>query len=201
MPFRKHGGVVTKNIGHRLGGTSPHTDNTIQSLQSTISRVEEPGFKYWEFDVHESADGILFVFHDDFIVNQGKNHLVRDLSFAQIIEFGSQIGVEIPPLTDVVSELEVRDEPVMIEIKNLMTDQARESIIDITNGRNGWNLMSSIGRFEKSFPDNLGYWKNRVESAGSKLVLIRRHDINLFDFCGNYLKWKLLKLKIRLTRK
>ena len=66
------GGALTSNIGHRLGGTDPLTDNTIAALMQTITRVNEPDFKYWEFDVQESKDGILFVFHDDVLDIDGK---------------------------------------------------------------------------------------------------------------------------------
>ncbi len=72
VPNRESGGAATANLGHRLGGSGPQTDNTIQSLRSAIERVDDSGFKYWEFDVHESADGVLFAFHDDEIESNGQ---------------------------------------------------------------------------------------------------------------------------------
>ena len=125
--------------------------------------------------------------------------MVRNLTFEQIVESGSQSGVSIPSLADVVSELQERDELVMIEIKNLMSDQARQDLIDVTQGRSKWNLMSSIRRFEKSFPKNRKYWHEKMNLAGSKLVLIRRHEIDLFASSRNFLKWKLLKFRIKFS--
>ena len=53
------------NLGHRLGASGTKLENTIQGLKDSSKIVSDSKFKYWEFDVRESSDGILFVFHDD----------------------------------------------------------------------------------------------------------------------------------------
>ena len=175
------GGALTSNIGHRLGGTDPLTDNTIEALMQTITRVNEPDFKYWEFDVHESKDGILFVFHDDVLDIDGKMAQVKDLTFVEIHSQGTKNGIDVPTLDAVVEVLSERSEPVMIEIKNLTTDSARKKIIDVTAERSNWQLIASIDRFLTSFPRrSRKFWHTRAKKVGTSVYRIRRHDIDLF---------------------
>lgn len=199
VPNREIGGAATANLGHRLGGSGPQTDNTIESLRNTIERVDKPGFKYWEFDVHESLDGVLFVFHDDYIESNGKMIPVNTSTFAEIHNCGIEMGVSIPTLDEVVEELKNRREPIRIEIKNLMTDQARQAIIDVTKGRPDWKLMASLGRFQKSFPIiSRHHWHTQAKKAGTKLVRVRRHEIDLFEASRTRFHWFLAKMKWKL---
>ena len=199
VPNRESGGAATANLGHRLGGSGPQTDNTIQSLRSAIERVDDSGFKYWEFDVHESADGVLFAFHDDEIESNGQMIPVKALTFAEIHECGKKFGISIPTLAEVVEELKERPEPTRIEIKNLMTDQARQAVIDVTEGRPDWKLMASLKRFQESFPKNSRrHWHSQVKKAGTKLVRVRRHEIDLFHVSRTEFHWILSKMKWKL---
>ena len=176
------GGAPTSNIGHRLGGTGPLTDNTISALLQTIELVNEPDFKYWEFDVHESKDGVLFVFHDDTLDHDGEMTQVKELTFEEIHSQGAKNGIDIPTLDAVVEILSKRPEPVMIEIKNLMTDSARKKIIDVTAERPDWQLIASVKRFLISFPrKKRTYWHDQATAVGTSVYRIRRHEIDLFD--------------------
>tara|TARA_Y100000588_G_scaffold177953_1_gene191957 strand:- start:5028 stop:5519 length:492 start_codon:yes stop_codon:yes gene_type:complete len=156
-------------------------------------------FKYWEFDVHESADGILFVFHDDDIESKGVRVPVKNLRYTEIHELGKNMGVLIPTLSDVVEELKERPEPTMIEIKNLMTDQARQAIIDVTKNRSDWKLIASLQRFQQSFPKrSRRHWHTQVKKAGTNLLRVRRHDIDLFSISRTriHLIWAKMKWKM-----
>ena len=192
-------GVATANLGHRLGGSSPQTDNTIATLRSTIEKVDNPKFKYWEFDVHEAADGVLFVFHDDDIESNGVMKPVKALPYEKIRECGNAMGFEISTLDEVVDVLKERPEPTMIEIKNLMTDQARQKIIDTISERSDWKLMASVTRFLKSFPkQSRHHWHSEIQKTGTELVRVREHDVDLFKISRtwlilsfNRLKWKM----------
>tara|TARA_B100000579_G_C22616089_1_gene749607 strand:- start:101 stop:736 length:636 start_codon:yes stop_codon:yes gene_type:complete len=176
------GGAPTSNIGHRLGGTDPSSDNTIAALMRTINLVNEPNFKYWEFDVHESKDGVLFVFHDDVLDIDGKRIPVKELTFAEISSQGEMNGIEIPTMDAVVEILSKRTEPVMIEIKNLFSDAARRKIISVTAERSDWQLIASVKRFLISFPrKKRTYWHKQATAVGTSVYRIRRHEIDLFD--------------------
>tara|TARA_B100000614_G_scaffold6181_1_gene5875 strand:- start:5112 stop:5726 length:615 start_codon:yes stop_codon:yes gene_type:complete len=175
------GGSSTPNIGHRLGGTDRFTDNTIDALLRTTERINEPDFKYWEFDVHESKDGVLFVFHDDVLEVDGKRVPVKELSFAEISSQGEINGIEIPRMDAVIEILSKRNEPVMIEIKNLFSDAARQKIIDVTAERSDWQLIASVNRFLTSFPrKSRKYWYSKADKVGTSVYRIRRHDVDLF---------------------
>ena len=149
--------------------------------------------------MHESADGVLFTFHDDEIESDGQMIPVKTLTFAEIHECGKELGISIPTLAEVVEELKERPEPTRIEIKNLMTDQARQAIIDVTKGRPDWKLMASLGRFQKSFPIiSRHHWHTQAKKAGTKLVRVRRHEIDLFEASRTRFHWFLAKIKWKL---
>ena len=108
------------------------------------------------------------------------------------------MGIEIPTLAEVVDILKNRPEPTMIEIKNLMTDQARQTMINTASERPDWKLMASLTRFLKSFPKQTRqHWHSEIKKAGTKFVRVREHDIDLFratrtwlTLSFNRLKWK-----------
>lgn len=149
--------------------------------------------------MHESADGVLFAFHDDEIESNGQLIPVKALTFAEIHECGKKFGISIPTLAEVVEELKERPEPTRIEIKNLMTDQARQMVIDVTKGHSDWKLMASIHRFEISFPKkSRRHWHSQVKMAGTELVRVRRHEIDLFNASKTGIHWIFSKLKWKL---
>ena len=148
----------------------------------TTTRVNEPNFKYWEFDVHESKDGVLFVFHDDVLDIDGKIAQVKELTFEEIHSLGAKQGIVIPTLDAVVAILSKRSEPVMIDIKNLFSDAARRKIISVTAERADWQLIASVKRFLISFPrKKRTYWHDQATAVGTSVYRIRRHEIDLFD--------------------
>ena len=60
------------NSGHRLGASGTRLENTVEGLRNAIDNTKDSKFKYWEFDIRESIDGIVFVFHDDLDIDFGK---------------------------------------------------------------------------------------------------------------------------------
>ena len=61
-----------RNLGHRLGASGTKMENTIDGLMNSLEQVDNRKFKYWEFDIRESLDGIIFVFHDGQILADGE---------------------------------------------------------------------------------------------------------------------------------
>ncbi len=172
-----------RNLGHRLGASGTRLENTIQGLHDSLKIVSDSKFRYWEFDVRESADGTLFVFHDDDISLKGQSTETRFLEMDDIILAGKEIGISIPTLDQVISELEQREEPVMIEIKELMTDKCRAKIFDSITGKKSWKLMATPERFYKSFPiEDRNRWRDMANRKDVKLVRVGRHRIELFRF-------------------
>jgi|TARA_B110000263_G_C15269204_1_gene492613 glycerophosphoryl diester phosphodiesterase len=193
---KTRGDESLSNLGHRLGGLGSCSGNTIESLRATIDKVSDPLFLYWEFDVHESADGILFVYHDNDIEMDGEMVLVKGLEMESLKNAGVQLGFQIPTFTEVISELSERNENTMIEIKNLISDEARREVITAMVGHPNWTLMATPLRFTASFPsESRAHWHSEVRKAGTKLVRVGRHRIDLFSAAKTRLGWMLAKPK------
>ncbi len=196
--YSEYLGSLLKNLGHRLGGFGTPFENTIQSLRNSIenSIFNHRDFRYWEFDIHESADSELFVFHDDEIDMDGKIHILEHYTLKEIQEFGKAVEVSIPALSEVLDILNERSEKVMIEVKNLYSDEGRKKLVESVEGNQNFTLMSSPARFEKSFPTtSREYWHQRLRESNTKLVRVRRHRVDLFAASKSRLLWLLAKPK------
>jgi len=179
-----------KNSGHRLGTSGTPTENTIEGLQSSIANVSRSDFRYWEFDVRESSDGKVFVFHDDEIVADGTSSDTTEMTFLQIRDAGLKQGISIPLFSEVCENLRDREEPVMVEIKHLETDQARSEVLETISEMSKWKVMATPIRFSRSFPEETrDEWCTRFESKGVELVRVGRHRLNLFRSCKTRMGW------------
>ena len=85
-----------KNSGHRLGASGTTAENTLEGYRESSAKPEMRGFRYWEFDIRESSDGTVFVFHDDTIDVGGKQSETSQMPFSEIKRAGSQGGISIP---------------------------------------------------------------------------------------------------------
>jgi len=179
-----------KNSGHRLGTSGTPTENTIEGLQSSIDNVSRSDFRYWEFDIQESSDGKVFVFHDDEIVADGTSSETSEMTFLQIRDAGLKQGISIPLFSEVCENLRDREEPVMVEIKHLESDQARSEVLETISKMSKWKVMATPIRFSRSFPEETrDEWCTRFESKGVELVRVGRHRLNLFRSCKTRMGW------------
>ena len=179
-----------KNSGHRLGTSGTPTENTIEGFQSSLGNASRSDFRYWEFDIQESSDGKVFVFHDDAITVDGSLSETSDMAFSKIHEAGLQQGISIPLFSEVCQHLRDREEPVMVEIKHLETDQARLEVLETISKMNKWKAMATPIRFSRSFPEETrDEWRSRFESEGVELVRVGRHRLNLFRSCKTRMGW------------
>ena len=85
-----------KNSGHRLGASGTSSENTLEGYRESSGKPGMRGFRYWEFDIRESSDGIVFVFHDDAIDVGGKKSETSQMTFSEIKRAGSQRGISVP---------------------------------------------------------------------------------------------------------
>ena len=84
--------------------------------------------------------------------------------------------------------MEQREEPVMIEIKELISDECRVEIIDLVAGRKSWKLMATPERFDRSFPvQGRDRWREMANRKDVKLVRVGRHRAQLFRFSDSVL--------------
>lgn len=78
FPFLDHDGVLA--FSHR-GGADAWPENTMPAFQHSI----DLGYRYLETDVHLSADGVLYAFHDSNLrARTGVNANIGDLDAAEI---------------------------------------------------------------------------------------------------------------------
>ena len=93
--FLDHDGVLA--FAHR-GGTSRWPENTMPSFQDSV----DLGYRYLETDVHLSADGVLFAFHDHNLrALTGVNADIADLDAGEIDALLVDGIAPIPRLDDV----------------------------------------------------------------------------------------------------
>ena len=183
-----------KNLGHRLGASGTILENTVEGLLESLDLVSDKRFKYWEFDGRESSDGVLFAFHDDCIKINGKMIETRYLSYDEIYRTGESMMISIPTFQQIVEVLKDREERVMIEIKNVHSDVARETLLLSVSGNEDWILMSTPERFVKSFPSTTrDLWNERARTLGVKLVRVGRHRVDLFKASRYLIGWYFAK--------
>ena len=95
-PYLEHDGVIA--FAHR-GGTSMWPENTMPSFQDSI----DLGYLYLETDVHLSADGVLFAFHDHNLLRRtGVNANIADLDAREIDALLVDDRAPIPRLDEVL---------------------------------------------------------------------------------------------------
>ena len=185
-----------KNSGHRLGASGTNLENTIQGLRNSIDNLDEKKFRYWEFDIRESIDGVVFVFHDDLINLNGEIIEISKMTFSEIKDAGETLDILIPTFEEVVIELETRKERVMVEIKEIFSDQARNEIINRISELENWKIMATPERFEKSFPkESRAFRRKEIQELEIKFVRVGRHRVELFKAVESYWRWKMAKPK------
>ncbi|MBC64880.1 MAG: hypothetical protein CMB15_04545 [Euryarchaeota archaeon] len=185
-----------KNTGHRLGASGTKLENTIEGLRESIENLDGKKFKYWEFDIRESKDGIVFVYHDDLIELNGELFQLSKMTFSEIKKLGESVDILIPTFEEVVIELEERKEKVMVEIKEIFSDSARNEIIDRISKLENWKIMATPERFEKSFPEeSRKYWETRIKQSKIKFVRVGRHRVELFTASKSRIRWIFAKPK------
>ena len=141
--------------------------------------------EYFKIDVKN-----VFVFHDDTIDSGEEKITTSSLEFAKIFEAGMELGIRIPTFEEVVLELDGRDEPVMVEIKQIFSDAARREVIDALSSKENWKAMATPERFEKNFPqETRKMWSEAFGEAGVELVRVGRHRVNLFGASESSIGW------------
>ena len=169
--------INAKNLGHRLGGDIYKPENTLFSYKKALKKLQDKkSFHYVEFDIRESKDGKLVVFHDskiERIVPKTKHNLlvlssvlkkkkfnkikIKDLPLKIISKLQLEKKAHIPTLKDVL-EASVKwklKKPMKIEIKLIRSDKARYRLVETIlnyNKKLDIILIAFSKNFYKSFP-------------------------------------------------
>jgi|GEM_PF-6867713 len=138
---KKKGGWT--NSGHRLYGDHVKPENSWRSFQAGLKYQHFDDFKYWEFDVVESKDGVLYVFHDATkrktikrLCPTAPDHLkkksIYELTAFQIdqlrLEGTDQYIPKFEQLMEWFESFPITV-PIRVEIKKLLSTSAKREII------------------------------------------------------------------------
>lgn len=159
----------SKPSGHRLGSDTikGYAENTLEVLNAFIDKNlhKHPNFDYFEFDVNSTSDSKLVVYHDKCFDKKpifkckGSNYKIKNLTFKKVMERKVSDKYKIPTPREVLDIINDRAQGsrVLVEIKLIHTDKAREKFISLIDNYRGEKLdiayLAFEGAFKKSFPD------------------------------------------------
>ena len=181
------------NMGHRLGGdVLPHPGNTLQCLRSARGLQVHKKFRYWEFDVHETKDGELIVYHDDSVSMNGVAKSLNELTAKQLRKIAKEeLEIEVPTLSEVLEALGETEKPVRVEIRNLYSDEGKQKLIDMVadaKEKHGWNckVIAWKDRFRTMFPSDVRErWSKEFSKRNLALCRVGLHHVDLFKAHSN----------------
>jgi len=169
--------IDAKNFGHRLGGDVYSFENTLDCYTKALKNLQhKKNFKYVEFDIRETKDGKIVLFHDNDItrlIPQTKHNIkvlkrvlkrkkfekirIKDLTFKEVKGLWIEKNIHIPTLKEVL-DTSIKwnlTKPMHIEVKSLNTDMVRYKLIELINEYSSKLDISIIAfrkNFNKSFP-------------------------------------------------
>ena len=169
--------INAENLGHRLGGDVYSHENTLVCYRKALKNLQhKKNFKNVEFDIRETKDNKIVVFHDrniERIIPKNNHNIkiltkilkkkkfkkirVKDLTLKEMTQLVIAKNIYVPTLEDVLKESIKWDvkKPIHIEVKSLHSDKARYKLIDLVNKYNqklDISLISFRNNFYNSFP-------------------------------------------------
>jgi len=185
--------LQAKNIGHRLGGDIYPPENTLYAYEKLLKTIDKA--KDVEFDVRETKDHQLVVFHDEDLSRvvpkslhniailktmRFKTLKIQHLTLEQLKKLNLLHDAKIPTLEEVLQasgKWHVK-KPLHVEVKLLHSDNGREKFIQtLIRHKKKLNLMITIFRknFLKSFPYPKR-WLSLLKKHGIKMYQIDRYE-------------------------
>ena len=179
------------NLGHRLGEVDKtHKENTIERFKSNFKYMLLDDYKYVEFDINETFDNELIVFHDRDFKKYGDKRKVRDLFLKEIKETYPFIPT-LDELFDVISMYYDEHKfstlrPVRIEIKRLISPLGRSKAIEKA-GKLRESISESVdfiafrSHWKKSFPKKTRHhWEEAFHARGFHIWNVKNKKKCLF---------------------
>ncbi|MFB7942077.1 glycerophosphodiester phosphodiesterase [Streptomyces sp. NPDC056049] len=124
-------------FAHR-GGTADGLENTAAAFR----RAAAAGYRYFETDVHTTADGVLVAFHDSTLDRvTDASGLIRDLPWAEVREARVAGKEPLPLFEDLLQEF-----PEARWNVDLKTESALVPLVDLVSRTGAWDrvLVSSF---------------------------------------------------------
>lgn len=119
--YLAHDGVLA--FAHR-GGDRVAPENTVAAFEDAVGQ----GYRYLETDVHASADGVVYAFHDDNLARMvGEDVAISSLTAAQIDKLRFAGGHHIPTMAELFERfpearfnIDAKAEPVVAPLIELI---------------------------------------------------------------------------------
>jgi hypothetical protein len=174
-----------KNIGHRGGSKElVGEENTITRVAANLKYQHLEAYKYLEFDIVETLDNELIVFHDRDFKRFGDKRLVSEVSMNEIRSLYSFI----PKMSELVEFLSKTptSKPILVEIKRIKSDIARLNLVKmILSLRNLVNVeincMAFRSHWKKSFPKaTRESYRKEFNTFGIKVYNVKNKKQDLF---------------------
>lgn len=178
--------VNAKNLGHRAGGGKKEyyshlPENSLIALQHSIEGIQfHKDFLYLEFDIQETADGRVVVFHDKSIkrmisYEQNKKELdqiyselglstklfgrkklkVKDLTFEQLrrLHLTDHPDQKVPTLEEFLSLSKEQGliKPMAVELKYIRSEATKLRILKLLKDFNESYMKNTDIIFEKKY--------------------------------------------------
>jgi hypothetical protein len=166
-------GCVPPNIGHRLGGDLPdNADNSIEGIHVIQDLQSSRCFKNWEFDLNESASGLVLMNSSEY-----NGFAIADQTLDQL---PSEV-VTAAQLTSAFSEIRVT-KPIIIDLKTIKTPRGVQEAKDVAQ-----KLLKqqAVDIWFISSKENASVMPDICR------VLGRDFDLLLYDRGGSYCKSNL----------
>jgi glycerophosphoryl diester phosphodiesterase len=203
--------LEAKNLGHRLGGDVYSHENTLTCYKKALKYLQyKKDFKYVEFDIQETKDNKIVVFHDHEIkriIPKNKHNRkvlkrvlkkksfekiqIKNLTLKEVRELSIAKNVSIPTLEEVlISSVKWRlKKPMHIEVKSLHSDKARYKLIELIN-KYSKNLDISIIAFRKYFYESFPFAPRWIKLFQENNIEASQIDKHFFtkekSFCSSY---------------
>jgi len=186
------------NLGHRLGeGNTTKTENTIERMKRNLNYQVCEKFKYWEFDINETKDGSLVVYHDRNFKKYGDKRRLRDMTLAEI----KHEYPFVPSLKELLIAMkeETISKPIRIEIKRLVSSKGRDAILRLAEEfrrsvHSDVQFIAFRSHFKKSFPKDMrDYWAFEFRVREFKVLNVKNKKQDLFNnddsLINRFLNW------------
>ncbi|WP_164848369.1 glycerophosphodiester phosphodiesterase family protein [Halobacteriovorax sp. HLS] len=178
--------LFAKNLGHRAGGGKGEyfdylPENSIAALQASLSTIQDRSdFLYLEFDIQETKDGEIVIFHDKYIkrmisYKQNKQELdiiyneigassfqrrfnnirIAELTFEQLrrLRLTNHPDQQVPTLDEYLETSKDYGllKPMSVEVKYLQTDVAKLKVINKLEEFNNLYMKNADIIFESEY--------------------------------------------------
>jgi len=179
--------LLSANSGHRLGKNviKKYPENTVEILREALDKDvhKKKSFRYWEFDIRETQDERMVVYHNKKI----KEIYIFKTEYDILREIRLKDCCQLPTPEEVLEVLNGRYKgKVAAEIKHLYSHNVKRNLIQLVDHYNSKGnlrivMIMTLKHFKKSFSEED---RKFYCPLYKRIAQVRKHKVNL---CKKYL--------------